>query len=206
MTAATASIWLKGADPVESSAMFKRCREAGMSLARSLAMGRVGGSKDGWAHRTTIAGRDMCTRTVSRATRQAEALGLIKTFFVAPPARGQKPGKEHRPPGSDRPLVSGFLHRWTQGWGEARKAVGASVIAATRAAERVAELVQRARFSTLVPRTPPAAPTRPPMSAERIAEHQASAERRKRHWTAAELEEAVAALPPWRPPDEPPDD
>lgn len=103
----------------EAVAAYHRARAAGLSVMRALAIGNVASFKDGWAFRSTLAGRVGCSvRTVGRALEQAKREGLVG---VARAKKGERPVG----PNGEKlaPLHCGWSHRWTIGWGRAGAAV-----------------------------------------------------------------------------------
>lgn len=139
--AASHSLW-PGPHWHEAIAAYRRCREAGMNVSRSLVVGVIGSFKNCWMFRRQIAKRlGISVRTVARAIAQAKAEGLLRT------ARGKK---TEVPPGAPGPIVWGFTNRWLPGWGKA----GAEVLAAVSTAK--ARFIARAGVKALVRRAAPA--------------------------------------------------
>lgn len=125
----------------EARALYIRAREAGMSVARAVALGCIGSFRQAWIFRKSIAKHcGISVRTVQRAITQGKEFGLIGV------ARAKK---DEIPPGLDHPLPCGWSHRWVIGWGQAAAAVKQQVAdcrlarmvkAATRAERAAAEI------------------------------------------------------------------
>lgn len=169
-----------GTDYLEADAAFVRAVDAGMTAARALVVANVASFRDCWAARRKIMlyARTSLS-TVQRALNQAAELGLI----------GKARAKlGERLPGLPEPQTCGYSHRWTIGRGMAAGAAMAAIAAA-----RVAKIVNRAFNAPKKPpkREPVILQPKPPRPEQRA----------QRRFSAAELDAALAELPPEPPPE-----
>lgn len=168
-----------GTDYLEADAAFVRAVDAGLTTARALVVANVASFQDCWAARRKIGAYARTSlSTVQRALNQAAELGLI----------GKARAKlGERLPGLPEPQTCGYSHRWTIGRGMAAGAAMAAIAAA-----RVAQIVKHAFNAPKKPKPQPVIlqPKAPKPE-----------QRAQRRFSAAELDAALAELPPEPPPE-----